>query len=115
VRALAQDLYQRADCRVLILKLGARGVIARRAPSTDAHACFTIDAMADELVDPVGAGDALLAYATLALRATGNPVIASILGTMAAAAACAHDGNIAVRPDQLLATMALLERQVLYT
>jgi len=36
------------------------------------------------VVDAFGAGDALLAYATLAMVATKNDVIASVLGNMAA-------------------------------
>ena len=45
------------------------------------------------MVDAVGAGDALLAYATLSLVATKSNVIGSILGALAAAVACEHDGN----------------------
>ena len=35
-------------------------------------AFFVVDSFVDRVVDAVGAGDALLAYATLALLATGN-------------------------------------------
>lgn len=114
VRPLALELYKRAGCKVLILKMGARGIITYRSPSPDVRAFFTIDAFADPVVDPVGAGDALLAYATLSLRATGSPVIASILATMAAGVACEHEGNTPVTPEQLLGKIAAIEKQVHY-
>lgn len=114
VRPLALELYKRAGCKVLILKMGSRGVITYREPSHDVRAFFTIDAFTDHVVDPVGAGDALLSYATLALRATGNPVIASILATMAAGVACEHDGNTPVTPEQVLSKLAVIEKRVQY-
>jgi rfaE bifunctional protein kinase chain/domain len=114
VRPLALELYKRAGCKVLILKMGGRGIITYREPSPDVRAFFTIDAFVDHVVDPVGAGDALLSYATLTLRATGSPVIASILATMAAGVACEHDGNTPVTPEQVLAKLAVVEKRVQY-
>ena len=114
VRPLALELYKRAGCKVLILKMGERGIITYREPSPDVRAFFTVDAFAEHVVDPVGAGDALLAYATLSLRATGSPVIASILATMAAGVACEHDGNTPVTPEQVLAKIAAVEKHVEY-
>ncbi|MEQ1896028.1 MAG: PfkB family carbohydrate kinase [Vicinamibacterales bacterium] len=111
VRPLALDLYKRAGCKVLILKMGARGIITYRAPSADIRSFFTIDAFARHVADPVGSGDALLSYASLSLRATGDPVIASILGTMAAGVACEHDGNTPVTPDQVRAKLSAIEKQ----
>jgi len=46
--------------------------------------------------------DAFLAYATLAMVATKNDVIASILGSIAAGVECEHDGNWPVLPDQVV-------------
>lgn len=114
VRPLALDLYKRAGCKVLILKMGSRGIITYREPSHDVRAFFTIDAFVDNVVDPVGAGDALLSYATLALRATGSPVVASILATMAAGVACEHDGNTPVTPEQVLGKLSAIERRIQY-
>jgi len=114
VRPLALELYKRSGCKVLILKMGARGIITYREASHDVRAFFTIDAFADNVVDPVGAGDALLAYATLSLRATDSPVVSSILATMAAAVACEHDGNTPVSPEQLLNKLAIVERRIQY-
>ena len=112
VRPLALELYQRARCKTLIMKLGDRGIITYRAPSHDVRSFFTIDSFAHNVVDPVGAGDALLAYSTLGLIATQSNVIASILGSMAAAVACEHEGNNPVAPEALLKKLQLIEQAV---
>lgn len=116
VRPLALELYTRAKCRYLLLKLGDRGIITYR-PHTpgDVRAFFTMDSFADKVVDSVGAGDALLSYATLSLVATQSDVIASILGSIAAAVACEHDGNNPVSPDGVLKKLAAVEKQITYT
>jgi rfaE bifunctional protein nucleotidyltransferase chain/domain len=112
VRPLGSRLYREAACKVLMLKLGARGLMTFRGeveqPSVQAQ-FFVLDSFADAVVDAVGTGDALLAYATLALKATGNSVIASILGAIAAAVECEHDGNVPVTPDAMRAKLGALE------
>jgi len=117
VRPLGLELYRQARCKTLILKMGARGLITYRSlpradesSLEDVRAFFVIDSFAQNIVDPVGAGDALLAYATLSMVATGNSVIASILGSIAAAVECEHDGNVPVEPGQVLQKLALVER-----
>jgi rfaE bifunctional protein kinase chain/domain len=116
IRPLALDLYKRAECKHLILKLGERGIITyRRGDPLDPRSFFTIDSFAEKVVDPVGAGDALLAYSTLALAATKSEVIASVLGSMAAAVACEHDGNNPVTPEQVLEILNVTEKRAHYT
>ena len=115
VRPLALELLQRSKCKTLILKCGDRGIITYRTNSpVDFRAFFNIESFADKVVDAVGAGDALLAYATLAMVATGNEVIASILGNMAAGIECEHDGNWPVTPELVLKKIDNLEKQVKY-
>lgn len=115
VRPLALELHKRARCKTLILKLGDRGVITYRSDSpVDMRAFFTIESFVDRVVDTVGAGDALLAYATLALVATKNDVIASILGSMAAGVECEHDGNWPVAPEQVLKKIDSVEKKAHY-
>jgi rfaE bifunctional protein kinase chain/domain len=114
LRPLALELYKRAGCKTLMLKMGERGVMTYRAPSHDVRAFFQIDSFAGHVVDPIGAGDALLAYATVSLAATGNCVIASILASMAAAAACEQDGNTPVTPSQLLEKITAIEKRLQY-
>jgi rfaE bifunctional protein kinase chain/domain len=112
IRPLALELYRQAKCKLLILKLGERGTITYRWASDDVRAFFTLDSFADNVVDPVGAGDALLAYATLSLVAGQGPVVASILGSIAAGIACEHDGNWQVTPNEILERIEALEKQV---
>jgi rfaE bifunctional protein kinase chain/domain len=113
IRPLALDLYRAASCKYLILKLGERGIITYRAPDPNVRSFFTIDSFSERVVDPVGAGDALLAYSTLALVVTKDPLIASILGSVAAALACESDGNSPIEPEEVLSRLDRLERQTL--
>ena len=86
-------------------------------PSTQEHendSYFSIDSFATQVVDAVGAGDALLAYATLAMLATNNEIIASILGSLAAACECGFDGNIPIQPDDVLARLNQVEKMAGY-
>ena len=75
---------------------------------------FTIDSFASKVTDAVGAGDALLAYAMLGMAATKSEVIASILGTMAAAVACEHEGNMPVAPEDVLNKLNAVEKLTHY-
>jgi cytidyltransferase-like protein len=113
IRPLASNLYDAARCRLLILKLGERGVLACcSADHESLDSFFVIDSFVDRLVDAVGAGDALLAYATLAMLAVGDAGIATILGSMAAALECECDGNIPVTADDLRSKIDAIERQM---
>jgi rfaE bifunctional protein kinase chain/domain len=114
VRPLALHLYREARCRNLILKLGERGIIAYRRPTHEPRDFFTIDSFVERLVDPIGAGDALLAYATLAQATTGNVVIASILGSVGAAVACERQGNVPISPAEAEDKIHALERMARY-
>lgn len=96
IRPLASALFEAARCKVLMLKLGAQGVL-----TCVQGEFFNLDSFVNQVVDPVGAGDALLAYATLSLLANKSPVVATILGTMAAAIECEVDGNIPVTIEQV--------------
>jgi bifunctional ADP-heptose synthase (sugar kinase/adenylyltransferase) len=110
IRPLAMELYKKARCKTLLLLIGDRGMITYRAPSPDVRSFFTVDSFARNVVDPVGAGDALLAYATLTLVATQSCVIASIVGSMAAAVACEQDGNVPVTPADVLGKLQAVEQ-----
>lgn len=114
VRPLALQLYKRAGCKYLILKMGDRGLITYRAPDAGPRSFFTVDSFVDHLVDPVGAGDALLSYASLGLAVSGSSAVASILGSMAAAVACEQEGNQPVEPDKVLEKIKAVEKRVVY-
>jgi rfaE bifunctional protein kinase chain/domain/rfaE bifunctional protein nucleotidyltransferase chain/domain len=117
VRPLGSELYKRADCKTLMLKMGSRGMITFRARVTDApdmRQFFVVDSFSSHVVDAVGSGDALLAYAALSLKATGNEIIASVLGSLAAAVECEKDGNIPVHPDDVRRKLESIEKMANY-
>ena len=113
IRPLGSALYDQARCRILLLKVGARGMMTFRdsLEKVDRRSFFTVDALANgPILDPVGSGDALLAYATVTQLATGNEVIASIIGSVAAGIECEFEGNIPVTPDRVRARLSELEK-----
>lgn len=115
IRPLALDLFQKAHCKLLLLKLGERGLMTYRNSSPDNRAFFIIDAFADRVVDAVGSGDALMSYATLSMLSTKSEVIASILGSFAAAVAVEHEGNNPVSPEQVLQKINTIEEVVKFS
>jgi len=117
VRPLGLELYKQAECRTLMLKLGERGMITYRAvpkQTEDVRAFFVVDSFAQSIVDAVGSGDALLAYATLAMLATQNEVTAAVLGSLAAAVECAHDGNVPVSPADVERLLERIEKHATF-
>jgi len=116
IRPLASRLYDEAECKMLILKLGERGVLTCHSPDHEAlDSFFIVDSFVERLVDAVGAGDALLAYATLASLVSGSSVQATILGSFAAATECERDGNVPVTTEDVLAKIDKVERQANYS
>ena len=111
MRPLALQLFRLAHCKHLILKLGERGILGYRTPGHMPREFFTVDSMVETVVDPVGAGDALLAYSSLGLAATGDIVLASVLGSVAAALACEYQGNRTVAPAEVEERIARLEKR----
>ena len=116
VGPLAGKIIAATGCGTVMLKLGDRGVFCvfpdEQGKKTVA---FSVDSFVSQVVDAVGAGDALLAYATLSLRKTGSPVIAAILGSMAAACECEYDGNIPVKAEDVLAKIDRVEKTTGYS
>lgn len=111
IRPLAASLYDAAACKLLILKLGERGVLTCRSPNhVSLDSFFVVDSFVNSLVDAVGAGDALLAYATLVMIGGGNPVVATILGSLAAACECEFDGNVPVSPEHVRTKLEDIEK-----
>ncbi|MBU1012575.1 MAG: adenylyltransferase/cytidyltransferase family protein [Bacteroidetes bacterium] len=111
VGKLAGSLKEITNCKSLILKLGDRGVFT--IPSEEKKCVsnfFAIDSFAERVLDAVGSGDALLAYATLSLLSSGSEAIATIIGSMAAACECEFDGNIPINPMDVLAKLDAVEK-----
>ena len=114
VGRLCSLLQESSQYKKLILKLGDRGVFGVNRDESVKSSYFSVDSLATNVVDAVGAGDALLAYATLAMLATGCLVTASILGSMAAACECECDGNIPIRPDDVFTKIEAIEKTATY-
>lgn len=114
IRPLAADLYREAHCRYLLLKLGERGMLGYRSPGPNPREFFQLDSFVRGPVDAVGAGDALLAYAALALASTSNIVTAAILGSLGAAVSCERQGNVPVTPAEIEVKINDLERKAMY-
>jgi rfaE bifunctional protein kinase chain/domain len=113
IRPLAAMLYDASDCKTMILKLGERGVLTSRSSDHESlDSFFVLDSFVDQVADAVGAGDALLSYATLALLTNRDPVAATILGSIAAAVECEVDGNLPVSPIDVLAKLGTVEKRV---
>jgi rfaE bifunctional protein nucleotidyltransferase chain/domain len=114
VRPLAAQLHEESGCGVVILKLGEKGLLTCRSPhrpdEEGPRSFFVVDSFTHQVVDAVGAGDALLAYATLSMVADGSPVVASILGSMAAALECERDGNIPISKADVLGKIDAVEK-----
>lgn len=111
IRMLASALHAAAGCQALIMKLGERGIVACMGDGKETTEDFVaLDSFADRVVDGVGAGDALLAYATLARQVSGEVAIAAVLGSLAAALECEAEGNVPVTPEAMLERLARLQR-----
>ena len=75
---------------------------------------FSVDSFASNVLDAVGAGDALLAYSVLSLKKSGSLVIAAILGSIAAACECEFDGNVPVKPEHVHSKLTIVEKMAGY-
>lgn len=109
VRPLARELFTRAKCKCLMMTMGERGVLTYRSPE-EVSAFFIVDSFVDHVVDAVGAGDAMLSYSSLSLYTSKSAVIATIIGSAAAAVACERDGNHPVTPDDVIAKLQSVEQ-----
>lgn len=116
IRPLAAKLYSKANCKTMILKCGEAGTLTVRSNDvTDFRGTFALDSFCEgPAIDAVGAGDALLAYASLTLKSGAGAVAASILGGIAAGIECEMDGNIPVTTEKVLERINLLEKQANY-
>jgi len=91
--------------RDLVIKLAENGLLIlngvwQGAELKDARTEY-LASFAEEVRDPMGAGDAFLAACSLALSAGGDIFEASILGNVAAAVEVLRVGNVPVSRLQL--------------
>ena len=71
---------------------------------------FNVGSFVENVVDAVGAGDALLAYSTLIFLKTKSLVYAGVIGSLAASIACENDGNLPIKKSQILSKIDQIEK-----
>ncbi|HVT87479.1 MAG TPA: PfkB family carbohydrate kinase [Tepidisphaeraceae bacterium] len=104
--AVTANLLDRSKARQAIVTLGKQGLVTfDRAPGStpnDRLRSEYLPALASHCVDPLGAGDALLAAASLTLASGGSLQAAALLGSMAAANEVRSLGNIPITSERLV-------------
>ena len=109
---LTFQLDKKINSKNLILKLGERGLFGHGKSNPNG---FALPSFTKRIVDAVGAGDALLAYSSLALATTKSILISSILGSLAASCECENDGNIVIDPNEVKQKIKSFEDSVNYS
>ena len=100
ISSLCRRLLKESKCKNLVLKLGEKGIYG--VSGNNAKYSFALPSFTNSLRDAVGAGDSLLAYTTLSYLTGSKLAEASMLGSLAAGAACEFDGNIPVTQKKIL-------------
>ena len=113
---LMRELVKKAKFKNLILKLGERGIVCSTTTNKEKKSsAFALPSFVTKVVDSTGTGDALLAYATLSMLSSKSLVISSILGSLAAACECEKDGNITIKPEEILDKINSIQDSSTYT
>ncbi|HEX8324948.1 MAG TPA: PfkB family carbohydrate kinase [Tepidisphaeraceae bacterium] len=114
IGTVVSRLLRETDVKSALITLGKQGLVACNWPAGDWHASqgrlatHYLPALAERATDPLGAGDALLATASLALAAGATLQQAAFVGSLAAAVEIRHTGNVPVHADALLDAMLAL-------
>tara|TARA_B100000780_G_scaffold242104_1_gene184772 strand:- start:1005 stop:2552 length:1548 start_codon:yes stop_codon:yes gene_type:complete len=114
VGKLAGLLFEKTKCQNLILKLGPRGVFCNGLKNKKMQPPFSVGVFTDNMLDAVGTGDALLAYSSLSLKVSDSLIIASILGSFAAACACEVEGNVPIKIDKIINKIREVQKKINY-
>jgi rfaE bifunctional protein kinase chain/domain/rfaE bifunctional protein nucleotidyltransferase chain/domain len=113
---LAGKLFGITQCKNLLLKLGEKGLIGlAEANDSEEPRVISLDTFSEKAIDPVGAGDALMAYAALTLKVTGSLPMAALIGSLAAACESDKSGNIPIKRDDILEKLADLKYKMGYS
>ena len=108
IGVLSTKLRDTTKFKNLILKLGSKGVLCVGKKNSDQY--FNFDSFAENVLDPVGAGDALLSYATLVYLKTKSLAKAGLIGSIAAACECEKDGNIPIKVKDIFKKIEKIEK-----
>jgi len=113
VGKLAGLLYEKTKYKNLILKLGPRGVFCNDIKNKE-RTPFSIGVFTENILDAVGAGDALLAYSSLSLKVSNSLIIASILGSFAASCACEIEGSKPIDIKTIINKIKEVQKKINY-
>lgn len=101
IRPLASKLYNKSHAKHLVLKMGEKGSLIYRKTGENPRDFYILDSFAENMVDAIGAGDAMMAVTAIAYKVSKNILISSILGSIAAALVCEKEGNIPVTIQEI--------------
>lgn len=102
IRPLGEKLLKYSQSKNVVLKLGEKGLMTFKKSGLKPRDFYSIDSFAENIVDTVGSGDALLATTSLFYYITKNIVVSSLIGSMSAAIECTKKGNIPTTKLELL-------------
>ena len=105
-------LREKTMYKNIILKLGSRGLVCSSEKNLDD--LISIGSFAENILDAVGSGDALLAYSSLILKVSNSIAAAGIIGSIAAACECEIDGNKPITQDLVLQKIDTIEKKIQY-
>lgn len=108
---LTEKLQRKMQCNNVIVTLADEGVLLHRTSPNDANLWENdkIPALANNVQDPAGAGDCLLASSAMALASGSDLWTASLIGSVAAACQVSRVGNQPIEHQELRnAVMQLL-------
>jgi sugar/nucleoside kinase (ribokinase family) len=100
---ITESLRNKINHKSIIIKLGADGLVINGTKSNGE--LLTLDALPSLNLNPVdvsGAGDSLLAAASLALVVENNLAKAALIGSIAAAIQIGRIGNIPIEGENLV-------------
>jgi rfaE bifunctional protein kinase chain/domain len=113
---LAGKLYKLSKCKNLILKLGEKGLIGlANSDLEDEPVMISLDSFSENPIDPVGAGDALMAYSALTLKVTKSLPMAAIVGSIAAACESDLNGNVPIKRSDIIEKLLELKNSMSYS
>ena len=112
ISELTRELAKKSKFKNLILKLGERGTFAVSREKNNQS--FVIPSFTRNVIDAVGAGDALLSYSSLVYAKTRSLVLANIVGSMAAACECEVEGNVEIKTHKIIEKISQMEETSSY-
>ena len=109
LRPLGKILMDKTNCKNLFITLGPDGVISIRGKKYK-RSSFHLDSFAENIIDPVGAGDAFLSYSALSMLVSKSDIASTIIGSIASKISCETFGNLPISKNLVLNDLNKLEK-----